>query len=148
MTMQDASRPKFAALRYHNGARNNKTAKKQYLQWRKIQEPPLPDRCDNPDCMFHTGPLEWNGKKLPLILDHKDGVNTDNRPSQLRLYCPNCDALNAATRGGANAGKTIKSDGGFSRLIEGGSKTYVLPSNGPAEFTLTGGRARMTVIRK
>ena len=34
---------------------------------------------------------EWNGKQLPLILDHKNGKNHDNRIENLRWVCPNCN---------------------------------------------------------
>ncbi len=33
---------------------------------------------------------EWNGKKLVLQIDHINGINTDNRISNLRFMCPNC----------------------------------------------------------
>lgn len=32
----------------------------------------------------------WNGKKLVLQLDHKNGNNKDNRIENLRILCPNC----------------------------------------------------------
>lgn len=34
----------------------------------------------------------WNGKKMSLILDHKNGVHNDNRLENLRIVCPNCNA--------------------------------------------------------
>ena len=34
---------------------------------------------------------EWNGKPMPLILDHINGVNNDNRLENLRFVCSNCD---------------------------------------------------------
>ena len=34
---------------------------------------------------------EWNGKQLPLILDHINGKNHDNRIENLRWVCPNCN---------------------------------------------------------
>jgi hypothetical protein len=39
------------------------------------------------------GLSEWQGQPIPLVLDHIDG-NADNwRLDNLRLICPNCDAL-------------------------------------------------------
>ncbi|WP_414645402.1 HNH endonuclease [Bradyrhizobium sp. 1(2017)] len=104
----------------------------------------MPTRCDEPTCKFHNKPLEWNGKPLPLILDHKNGVNSDNRPQNLRLLCPNCDAQ-LETRAGGNKGRVKKSSGGFG-LVRGvaGKKNYVLPTE-PGHFALTGGQAKMTI---
>ena len=35
---------------------------------------------------------DWNGKPIPLELDHIDGNAGDNSPQNLRLLCPNCHA--------------------------------------------------------
>lgn len=35
---------------------------------------------------------EWQGKPMPLILDHINGVNNDNRLENLRFVCSNCDS--------------------------------------------------------
>ena len=43
----------------------------------------------------------WNEKKISLILDHINGVNTDNRIENLRIVCPNCNAT-LPTHGGRN----------------------------------------------
>lgn len=32
----------------------------------------------------------WNGEKLSLQLDHKNGINNDHRLENLRFLCPNC----------------------------------------------------------
>jgi len=34
----------------------------------------------------------WNNKPMPLILDHINGVNNDNRLENLRFVCSNCDS--------------------------------------------------------
>jgi hypothetical protein len=39
------------------------------------------------------GISEWIGKQLSLHLDHINGVNNDNRLSNLRFLCPNCHSL-------------------------------------------------------
>ena len=35
---------------------------------------------------------EWQGKPMPLILDHINGINNDNRLENLRFVCSNCDS--------------------------------------------------------
>jgi len=35
---------------------------------------------------------QWNGRRMSLILDHVNGVRTDNRVENLRVVCPNCNA--------------------------------------------------------
>ena len=34
----------------------------------------------------------WNGMKISLILDHINGVSSDDRIENLRIVCPNCNA--------------------------------------------------------
>lgn len=41
----------------------------------------------------------WQGKELTLILDHKNGINDDDRLEKLHWVCPNCNAQLDTTNG-------------------------------------------------
>lgn len=110
-------------LQYAREAQSRSTVRREYSNWRKHRG--IPDRCDMPACQFGTAPLVWNGKPLNLILDHINGVNTDNRPENLRYVCPNCNSQ-LATHGGSNKGRVQKSDGGFAIRRDDGKKDYTL----------------------
>jgi hypothetical protein len=91
-------------LRFSNVKVPQNKIARAYAKWRREQN--IPDRCDNPDCQFHRGVLEWNGKPLKLILDHSEGNRYDNSPLSLRYLCPNCDSQ-LLTRGGGNRGRVV-----------------------------------------
>ncbi len=63
----------------------NSPHSRRNLKKRLIKEGLLTHSC----ALCHQGP-EWNGKPLVLALDHENGINNDNRLSNLRLLCPNC----------------------------------------------------------
>lgn len=42
---------------------------------------------------------EWNGKKIPLELEHINGNKSDNRLENLTILCPNCHAQTPTYRG-------------------------------------------------
>ena len=54
------------------------------LKRRLIDEGYLKNECSN------CGISEWNGKFLPLELDHIDGNPTNHDIDNLRMLCPNC----------------------------------------------------------
>lgn len=54
---------------------------------RLVDEGVLPRRCSR--CLRE----DWQGKLIPLELDHVNGDRDDNRLENLRLLCPNCHAL-------------------------------------------------------
>lgn len=55
------------------------------LKRRLIKEKKLEYKC------YECGGNDmWNGKKLSLQLNHKNGINNDNRIQNLEFICPNC----------------------------------------------------------
>jgi Zn finger protein HypA/HybF involved in hydrogenase expression len=45
----------------------------------------------------------WEGKKLVLQLEHKNGIGDDNRLNNLEFICPNCHSQTATFAGRQNA---------------------------------------------
>jgi hypothetical protein len=114
-------------LTYQQDRAHQSTVRRHFIEWRQQKNPPIPaERCDNEACWFYTEPLVWNGEPFKPILDHKNGVNSDNRPENLQFLCPNCDSQQK-TRGGGNKGRVEKSEGGFA-LVQDGIRDYVLPA--------------------
>ena len=89
-------------LCYSLARKSQSTVRRFYLRWRQKQGLPL--RCDNEKCTLHVPQPQWHGADLLLILDHVDGNRLHNRPENLRLLCPNCEAQ-LPTRGGKNKGR-------------------------------------------
>lgn len=56
------------------------------------------------ECEICKQPPIWNGQKLVLQLDHKNGVNTDNRLENVRIVCGHCHSQ-TPTFAGRNVGR-------------------------------------------
>jgi len=65
----------------------NATIARHHVKRKIITRNLIPYNCE---ICGNTG--EWLGNPLPLILDHKNGVNNDNRLENLRFLCSNCDS--------------------------------------------------------
>ena len=65
----------------------NSTYARHNIKKRVIREKMLPYKCAicGIDAM-------WQGKPMPLILDHINGINNDHRLKNLRFVCSNCDS--------------------------------------------------------
>jgi len=105
----------------------NRSTVKSYYDRYRTENLPL-RRCDEPACCFNSGTLEWNGKRLPVNLDHKNGVARESHPENLWYLCPNCDAQQETIRGGKNKGRVKTDAGRFSiRRPEGHRATTRCP---------------------
>jgi hypothetical protein len=134
----------YEVLSYRKKGASQATVRRHYLLWRNKQA--LPERCDNPPCFYYTNPLVWNDKPIKLILDHRNGNNSDNRTENLRFLCPNCESQ-LDTRGGANKGRVEKSEGGFALISrEGKRHDHIIPKTGT--LSLTGRKVKLVHNKK
>jgi predicted RNA-binding Zn-ribbon protein involved in translation (DUF1610 family) len=72
----------------------NSNFPRQHLKKRIIKENLIEYKCEN---CGNDG--MWFDKKLSLHLDHKNGINNDNKIKNLRFLCPNCHSQ-TSTYGG------------------------------------------------
>lgn len=72
---------------------NSSYVKTTSLKRRLLREGVLERKCS----ACHR--TRWRGFMIPLELEHKNGIRSDNRLSNLSLLCPNCHALTPTYRG-------------------------------------------------
>lgn len=65
----------------------NSSFARHALKKRILQEDLIKYKCN----ICGLGPV-WQNKPMPLILDHINGINNDNRLINLRFVCSNCDS--------------------------------------------------------
>jgi hypothetical protein len=83
------------------------------LRARLLREGLKEHRCE--ECRRDT----WNGRPIPLELDHVNGKRDDNRLENLRILCPNCHAQTPTYRG-RNIGLTTPVSSVAARVAQSG----------------------------
>ncbi|QOI71330.1 putative HNH homing endonuclease [Erwinia phage pEa_SNUABM_12] len=78
----------------------------QYVKSHKLRLKLIKDGIKEEKCEI-CGNHEWNGKTIPLELDHIDGDHYNNDLENLRIICPNCHAQ-TDSHAGKNVGKNMK----------------------------------------
>lgn len=63
------------------------------LKLRLIKEGYFDHKC------YYCGLTQWNGKSIPIELEHINGNRSDNRLENLTILCPNCHAQTKTYRG-------------------------------------------------
>jgi len=140
MTKSAPKRTTLDVLRFSPSKSNRATVRRHYDQYRRDHG--IPRRCHSPSCQFDIQDLQWNGQTLGLVLDHINGVSSDNSPSNLRLLCPNCDSQ-LPTKGGKNKGRVDLAEVGYALKRKDGKRDYTLVAD-PGAYEVTGHDASLS----
>lgn len=91
----------------------NSTYARHHIKRRILEQNLIPYIC----AICNIGPV-WQNKPMPLILDHINGINNDNRLANMRFVCSNCDSqldtYKSRNKGGltrAASSTALKADG-------------------------------------
>ena len=77
----------------------------------------LREKYDNQCVLCGWAKINSVTRQVPLVADHIDGNWRNNKESNLRLVCPNCDAL-SSTYSALNKGKGRAGRAGSKRAVE------------------------------
>ena len=91
----------WAAGRRFPGKRTNATwylGENRHVNSNRLRQALLRDGI-KPHACEACGRRYWDGRPIPLELDHANGDRTDNRLKNLKLLCPNCHAFTPTYRG-------------------------------------------------
>lgn len=83
---------------------NSSCVKSHILKQKLIRDGLREDKCEI------CGISEWQGKKIPLELHHKDGDHYNNNLDNLQILCPNCHSIQPGNSGAANALKEYREE--------------------------------------
>lgn len=131
-------------LEYSLSPPSRATVRRAYQQWRREQG--VPYRCDNAECALHEPSPNWNHQTIDLTLDHIDGNRKNNRTSNLRFLCPNCDAQ-LPTRGGKNRGRVRCEKFDSYHLVERNGSLEVKVMLGGSSARVEGGLLGVSVTK-
>lgn len=76
-----------------NAFREKSSASNGFVKKVLLEQIGVEEKCQN------CGISEWQGVKIPLELDHINGVSNDHRINNIRLLCPNCHSITPTWRG-------------------------------------------------